>query len=70
MGRDGAVGLLQIRKGGGRTFGQDERSCVVYGMPRAAQEMGAVEFEVSLERLAPAVLNILSTDVKLKKHGT
>jgi len=43
MGRDGAVGLLKMRSRGARTFGQDERSCVVFGMPAAAGRLGAVE---------------------------
>jgi two-component system chemotaxis response regulator CheB len=52
MGRDGAQGLLAIREGGGRTLGQDEESCVVYGMPRAALENGAVEAQVPLHMMA------------------
>jgi two-component system, chemotaxis family, protein-glutamate methylesterase/glutaminase len=43
MGRDGAVGLLKMRSRRARTFAQDERSCVVFGMPAAAGRMGAVE---------------------------
>jgi two-component system, chemotaxis family, protein-glutamate methylesterase/glutaminase len=43
MGRDGAVGLLKLRSRGARTFAQDERSCVVFGMPAAAGRLGAVE---------------------------
>lgn len=43
MGRDGAVGLLKMRSKGARTFAQDERSCVVFGMPAAAGRLGAVE---------------------------
>ena len=44
MGADGAQGLKRLRDAGARTFGQDEASCVVYGMPRAAANLGAVEF--------------------------
>lgn len=43
MGRDGAVGLLKMRSRGARTFAQDEKSCVVFGMPAAAGRLGAVE---------------------------
>lgn len=41
MGRDGATGLLDLREAGWRTIAQDRDSCAVYGMPRAAQELGA-----------------------------
>jgi two-component system chemotaxis response regulator CheB len=58
MGRDGAQGLREIRDSGGRTLGQDERSCVVYGMPKAAADLGAVERQVSLERMAGAILDL------------
>ncbi|MGI9491941.1 MAG: protein-glutamate methylesterase/protein-glutamine glutaminase [Geminicoccaceae bacterium] len=51
MGRDGAEGLLAMRNAGAVTFGQDQASCVVYGMPRAAMEIGAVMAELSLEDL-------------------
>lgn len=43
MGRDGAVGLLRMRTRGAKTYAQDERSCVVFGMPAAAGRLGAVE---------------------------
>ena len=60
MGRDGAQGLKAIRDDGGRTLGQDERSCVVYGMPKAAADLGAVERQTSLERMADAILEVCS----------
>jgi len=56
MGRDGAQGLLEIRQAGGRTVGQDEASSVVYGMPRAAFEIGAVERQAPLDRMAAELL--------------
>jgi two-component system chemotaxis response regulator CheB len=56
MGNDGAAGLLQMRNAGARTLGQDEKSCLIYGMPRVAWQMGAVETEVPLSRLAEQVL--------------
>ncbi len=59
MGKDGAQGLLRMRKAGARTFGQDEASCVVYGMPREAALIGAVEEAASLNDLAPRVLAVL-----------
>jgi len=51
MGQDGAQGLLELRQGGARTFAQDEASCVVYGMPKAAVEKGAVERSLTLEQM-------------------
>jgi two-component system chemotaxis response regulator CheB len=62
MGRDGAAGLKAIRDQGGHTIGQDEQSCVVYGMPKAAAEMGAVERQLSLERIADAVLDLCNLE--------
>jgi two-component system chemotaxis response regulator CheB len=56
MGRDGAQGLSEIRATGARTIGQSEPSCVVYGMPKAAREIGAVEAELSLERIAAEIM--------------
>jgi two-component system, chemotaxis family, protein-glutamate methylesterase/glutaminase len=64
MGRDGAAGLLQMRKKGARTIGQDESSCVVYGMPKAAHEIGAVERQLHLNRISGAVLNLCSADAR------
>lgn len=56
MGKDGAQGLLRMRQAGARTFGQDEASCVVYGMPREAFLIGAVEEQCSLDDMARRVL--------------
>lgn len=56
MGSDGADGLLQMRTAGARTLGQSRDTCVVYGMPRAAFERGAVEKEVNLSALPEAIL--------------
>lgn len=55
MGVDGAAKLLEMRKVGARTLGQDEASCVVYGMPKAAFNMGAVEKQVSLTNMAKEI---------------
>ena len=52
MGADGARGLLAMRNTGSYTVGQDEKSCVVYGMPREAFEMGAVTRQAPLESVA------------------
>jgi two-component system chemotaxis response regulator CheB len=60
MGKDGARGLLAMRQAGARTLGQDEASCVVYGMPKVAFEMGAVETQLPLGRIAAAALELCS----------
>ncbi len=56
MGSDGAAGLLAMRQAGASTLGQNQASCVVYGMPRAAFELGAVERELSLPAIPEAIL--------------
>ena len=66
MGRDGASGLLSMKKAGARTLGQDESSCVVYGMPRVAFEIGAVEKQVGLSRMGPAILNLCAATDSLR----
>lgn len=60
MGGDGARGLLAMRQAGARTIGQDEASCVVYGMPKEAALMGGVEHVASLEAIAGKVLQLLA----------
>ena len=59
MGQDGAKGLLSIRQKGGKTIGQDEESSVVYGMPKAAQNLGAVEKQSPLNRIPQLLLSML-----------
>ncbi|NNM71191.1 protein-glutamate methylesterase/protein-glutamine glutaminase [Enterovirga aerilata] len=58
MGRDGAQGLLGMRRAGAATIGQDEPTSVVYGMPRVAFEIGAVERQLPLSRIAGEVLRL------------
>lgn len=60
MGGDGAEGLLEMRKNGARTIGQDESSCVVYGMPKVAYECGAVEYQEKLPNIVGRVYGILN----------
>ena len=56
MGRDGANGLLALREGGAKTLGQDESSSAVYGMPKEAFHIGAVDKQVKLENMAEEIL--------------
>ena len=59
MGRDGAAGLLAMRERGATTIGQDEATSAVYGMPAAAHSLGAVEHQLPLQEIAPALLTAL-----------
>lgn len=60
MGKDGADGLLQMRQKGSYTIGQDKDSCVVYGMPMVAQNIGAVCQQASCSNIANVLLNHLN----------
>jgi two-component system, chemotaxis family, protein-glutamate methylesterase/glutaminase len=63
MGDDGAVGMAAIRAAGGVTLGESEASCVVYGMPRAAQRLGAVEYERPLTEITSWLASVESAGV-------
>jgi two-component system chemotaxis response regulator CheB len=56
MGRDGAASLLAMREAGARTLGQDESSCIVYGMPKVAFEIGAVQKQLPLDKIGREIL--------------
>lgn len=64
MGKDGAEGLLNMRKQGAHTIAQDRESCAVYGMPKAAFDIGAVEAVRPLEQISQSIFTHLS---KFKK---
>jgi len=57
MGKDGAEGLLELRKAGASTLGQDEATSLIYGMPRVAFERGAVERQFPLTEIAGAIVD-------------
>lgn len=59
MGKDGAAGMLEMHKAGAYNIAQDEKSCVVFGMPREAIALGAVDEIVPLEEMAERVLSAL-----------
>jgi two-component system chemotaxis response regulator CheB len=61
MGKDGAEGLLRLKEKGAMTFAQDEASCVVYGMPRAAWENGGAQRQVSLDLMPDFILQAVAT---------
>ena len=56
MGRDGAAGLLAMKEAGALTIGQDEASAIVYGMPRAAFELGAVQRQLPLTKIGGTLM--------------
>ncbi|MBO5372599.1 MAG: chemotaxis response regulator protein-glutamate methylesterase [Lachnospiraceae bacterium] len=60
MGGDGAKGLLAMKNAGARTIGQDESTCVVYGMPKVAYDMGAVEYQEKLPDIAKRTYMVLN----------
>jgi len=61
MGADGSKGMLAMRNAGARTIGQDESTCVVYGMPKVAFQIGAVEYQEKLPDIAKRVYATLGT---------
>jgi len=58
MGDDGASGLLEMHQTGARTVAQDEATCVVYGMPKEAVALGAVDRILSLQDIPRAILEM------------
>lgn len=59
MGADGSKGLLNMKQNGAITIGQDETSCIVYGMPKVAYEIGAVDYQVPLVSVANKIYDVL-----------
>jgi two-component system, chemotaxis family, protein-glutamate methylesterase/glutaminase len=59
MGHDGADGMVAMRNAGARTIAQDEKSCVVFGMPKVAFERGGAETLTPLENIAPATMRLI-----------
>jgi two-component system chemotaxis response regulator CheB len=56
MGADGADGMQAIFRNGGRTLGQDEATCIVYGMPRSCEERGILHEVVPLPEISSRIL--------------
>ncbi len=61
MGADGAKGLLQMKKAGAYTIGQDKESCIVYGMPMVAYNIGGVKKQLPLDQIGDEILRYLNT---------
>lgn len=60
MGSDGALGLLKMKEAGARTVVQDEKSCIIFGMPNEAIKLGAAEKVVSLKNIAGTALKMIN----------
>lgn len=67
MGRDGAAGLLEIRRAGGFTIAQDEASCVVYGMPREAALLGAAARVLPLSEIGPWIARSVDKPARVER---
>lgn len=61
MGQDGANGLLKMRQSGAHTIGQDKESCVVYGMPMVAFQLGGVVRQLPLDKISDEIIRYLNT---------
>jgi two-component system chemotaxis response regulator CheB len=64
MGADGAKGLLKLKQAGAYTIGQDEASCVVYGMPMEAYKLGACREQQPLDNIGVTICKMLSSGWK------
>lgn len=70
MGSDGAAGMLKIRRAGGATFAQDKASCVIFGMPKEAIRLDAVDEVVSLDDMPEALTNAVARVSRKKRETT
>jgi two-component system chemotaxis response regulator CheB len=62
MGSDGAKGITELRKKGVVTIGESAETCVVYGMPKSAFQMGGIDYELPLGRIADAVVRAVAKE--------
>jgi two-component system chemotaxis response regulator CheB len=69
MGKDGAEGMLEFRRAGATTLGQDEDSALIYGMPRVAFECGAVMRQYSLAHMAEGIIEACGASAGSHEHG-
>lgn len=64
MGRDGANGIIEIKKAGGATIAEDESTCIIYGMPKAAYDTNMIDEVIPLYDISKRIANIVMRDVK------
>jgi chemotaxis response regulator CheB len=69
MGSDGALGMKSLKQSGAATIAQNEETCVVYGMPRAAVELGVVDQTLPLERMPHGILRALCDRAAAASQG-
>ena len=69
MGSDGAKGLLAMRNGGAHTISEHQSTCIVYGMPKAAEEMGASVKVTKLFNIPRGIITALAVDVGVSVAG-
>ncbi|OGT24960.1 MAG: hypothetical protein A2342_09270 [Gallionellales bacterium RIFOXYB12_FULL_54_9] len=70
MGKDGAVGMLEMRQSGAYNFAQDEATSVVFGMPKEAIAVGAVDEVLPIREIAPRVLAHILSGQRVDKGGS
>lgn len=64
MGSDGAKGLKEMKDKGAKTIGQDEKTCIVYGMPKTAFDLGGVDKQLPLEQIPISLVQTVTKDLK------
>ena len=69
MGSDGAEGLRHLKTAGGVVLAQDEHSCVVFGMPKAAIQLGVVDRVLPVDEMAEAVMQLLRQPLPVRRNG-
>ncbi len=63
MGKDGAQSMLRLKEKGASNVSQDEKSCVVYGMPKAAYDLGAIDYECDLKKIPETIISLCGKNV-------
>lgn len=69
MGDDGALGMKEMKDAGSYNIAQDEASCVVYGMPKEAVRLGGVDLIISLDKIAPKVMQLYKQQIVANSHS-
>ena len=69
MGSDGAKGLLAMRNGGALTISEHQSTCIVYGMPKAAEDIGASVKVIKLQNIPREIIKALTVDASVSVAG-